>query len=49
MPGNDNIIFYNTINGKAGVKRYAPDGAVWMNQNQMKRSASPLLGKRTGP
>ena len=34
MPGN-NIIIYNTVDGKASVKLYARDGSVWMNQNQM--------------
>lgn len=34
MP-DDNIIIYNTIDGKASVKLYSQDGTVWMNQNQM--------------
>jgi hypothetical protein len=29
-----NIIIYNTPDGKASVKFYAQDGMVWMNQNQ---------------
>ena len=30
-----NIIIYNTIDGKASVVLYAKDGMVWMNQNQL--------------
>jgi hypothetical protein len=30
-----NIIIYNTIDGKASVSLYAKDGMVWMNQNQI--------------
>ncbi len=30
-----NIIIYNTADGKASVKLYAKDGSVWMNQNQL--------------
>ena len=30
-----NSIIYNTIDGKASVVLYAPDGSVWMNQNQL--------------
>ena len=29
-----NIIIYNTSDGKAAVSLYAKDGMVWMNQNQ---------------
>ncbi|PCI00971.1 MAG: hydroxyacid dehydrogenase [Zetaproteobacteria bacterium] len=29
------IIIYNTEDGKASVSLYAKDGAVWMNQNQL--------------
>ena len=32
---NDNIIIYNTIDGKASVSLYAKDGMIWMNQNQL--------------
>ena len=33
---NDNqIIIYNTDDGKASVTLYAKDGNIWMNQNQM--------------
>ena len=34
--GNEkqNIIIYNTSDGKACVSLYAKDGRVWMNQNQ---------------
>lgn len=30
-----NIIIYNTVDGKASVSLYAKDGMIWMNQNQM--------------
>src|SRR5574344_2408852 len=30
-----NIIFYNTADGKGKVALMAKDGQVWMNQNQM--------------
>ncbi|MBU3953005.1 MAG: virulence RhuM family protein [Proteobacteria bacterium] len=30
-----NIIIYNTSDGKASVSLYAEDGMVWMNQNQL--------------
>ncbi|TRX02592.1 virulence RhuM family protein [Candidatus Methylobacter oryzae] len=30
-----NIIIYNTTDGKASVKLYAQDGMVWMSQNQL--------------
>ena len=30
-----NIIIYNTADGKASVALYAKDGQVWMNQNQL--------------
>ena len=30
-----NIIIYNTKDGKASVSLYAKDGMVWMNQNQL--------------
>jgi Virulence protein len=30
-----NLIIYNTADGKASVKLYAQDGRVWMNQNQL--------------
>ncbi len=32
---NQNIIIYNTADGKASVSLYAKDGLVWMNQNQL--------------
>lgn len=32
---NDNVIIYNTEDGKANVVLYARDGNVWMNQNQL--------------
>lgn len=34
-PSQQNIIIYNTTDGKASVKLYAQDGMVWMNQNQL--------------
>lgn len=34
-PSQQNIIIYNTADGKASVKLYAQDGMVWMNQNQL--------------
>ncbi len=30
-----NIIIYNTIDGKVNVALYAKDGSIWMNQNQI--------------
>ena len=30
-----NLIIYNTKDGKASVALYAKDGQVWMNQNQL--------------
>lgn len=30
-----NIIFYNTQDGKASVRLYAKEGTIWMNQNQL--------------
>jgi hypothetical protein len=30
-----NIIIYNTADGKAAVSLYAKDGMIWMNQNQL--------------
>ena len=32
---NQNIIIYNTADGKAAVSLYARDGNVWMNQQQL--------------
>ncbi len=32
---DQNIIIYNTTDGKASVVLYAKDGDVWMNQNQL--------------
>lgn len=32
---NQNIIIYNTDNGKAQVTLFAKEGDVWMNQNQL--------------
>ena len=31
----DNIIIYNTDDGKTNVRLYANDGTVWMTQAQM--------------
>lgn len=33
--GNNNIIIYNTPDGKASVSLFAKDGSVWMNQSQL--------------
>jgi len=30
-----NIVIYNTADGKASVKLYAWDGMVWMSQNEL--------------
>lgn len=35
MKSEQNIIIYNTIDGKAKVALYARDGNIWMNQNQL--------------
>lgn len=35
MNEEQNIIIYNTPDGKASVALYARDGNVWMNQNQL--------------
>lgn len=35
MDKKQNIIIYNTADGKASVSLYAKDGMVWMNQNQL--------------
>lgn len=35
MSKENNIIIYNTIDGKVAVSLYAKDGVVWMNQNQI--------------
>jgi hypothetical protein len=35
MSEKQNIIIYNTIDGKASVSLYSKDGIVWMNQNQL--------------
>lgn len=32
---HQDIIIYNTLDGKAAVSLYARDGMVWMNQNQL--------------
>jgi hypothetical protein len=32
---NQNVIIYNTQDGKTNVVLYAKDGTVWMNQNQL--------------
>jgi len=31
----NNVIIYNTVDGKASVTLYAKDGMIWMNQNQI--------------
>lgn len=35
MPRTDQIIIYNTTDGKSAVSLYAKDGNIWMNQNQI--------------
>jgi len=35
MEKEQNIIIYNTIDGKVSVSLYAKDGSVWMNQNEL--------------
>lgn len=35
VPQENNIIIYNTLDGKASVSLYTNDGNVWMNQNQL--------------
>jgi len=35
MIEKQNIIIYNTADGKASVSLYSKDGMVWMNQNQL--------------
>ncbi len=35
MKSEQNIIIYNTADGKAKVALYAKDGNIWMNQNQI--------------
>ena len=35
MKKDNQIIIYNTADGKASVSLYARDGSVWMNQNQL--------------
>jgi len=35
MQQQQNIIIYNTADGKAKVALYAKDGNIWMNQNQL--------------
>ena len=35
MKQEQNLIIYNTADGKASVALYAKDGNIWMNQNQL--------------
>ena len=35
------IVIYNTSDGKASVSLYAKDGMVWMNQNQLAKLVTP--------
>ena len=35
MKSEQNILIYNTADGKAKVALYAKDGNIWMNQNQL--------------
>jgi hypothetical protein len=32
---DQNIIIYNTQDGKSAVSLYAKDGSIWMNQQQL--------------
>ena len=34
-PNQQNLIIYNTLDGKVSVTMMARDGNVWMNQKQM--------------
>ena len=35
VPNQQNLIIYNTVDGKVSVTMMARDGNVWMNQKQM--------------
>lgn len=35
VPEEDEIIIYNTDDGKTDVKLYSKGGVIWMNQQQM--------------
>ena len=35
MNKEQNIIIYNTLDGKTSVALFAKDGDIWMNQNQL--------------
>ena len=35
MNDEQNIIIYNSADGKAKVALYAKDGNIWLNQNQL--------------
>lgn len=35
VPNQQNLIIYNTLDGKVSVAMMARDGNVWMNQKQM--------------
>ena len=35
MDEQQNIIIYRTADGRASVARYAKDGKIWLNQQQM--------------
>ena len=35
VPNQQNLIIYNTLDGKVSVMMMARDGNVWMNQKQM--------------
>lgn len=39
------IIIYNSADGKASVKLYIQDGTVWMNQTQLSESFLPPPNK----
>ena len=41
--GRQDIIIYNTSDGRITVSLYARDGTVWMNQSQLKKKTRPIL------
>lgn len=38
-----NVVIYNTLDGKAKVTLMAKDGNVWMNQKQMARITTSVF------
>lgn len=41
VPNQQNLIIYNTLDGKVSVTMMARDGNVWMNQKQMAELLPP--------